>query len=183
MLYDFSLHAYLRERQESGRQGGGYAQQVVHDVLISALLSHVYQHLVEVDRAHLFDNNGVVPCLNGPITITGTMIAMTIAIKVTATIVHDTTVTWYTFELHGMTAVAHPRRQPRQIIKTYDVLLPPLPIPILEEASSSLLLVLPPTPFPSLFSFFFFFPLLLLLCCLFLLLPLRLPLMQPQNRI
>lgn len=98
--------AYLRERQEGGRQGGGYAQQVVHDVLVSALLSHVYQHLVEVDRTHL-SGDGTLPRLN---SLTTTRTAAT-----TTTIVHDATVAWYTFELHGMTAVAHPRRQPRRI--------------------------------------------------------------------
>jgi len=107
----------LRERQEGGRQGGGYAQQVVHDVLVSALLSHVYQHLVEVDRAHLSGGvSATLPCLNLSFTTTMTVVAAAVAAVVamttTATIVHDA---WYTFELHGMTAVAHPRRQPRRI--------------------------------------------------------------------
>lgn len=101
----------MRERQEGGRQGRRYAQQVVHDVLVSALLSHVYQHLVEVDRTHLSGGvSATLPCLNLSFTTTTTVAA--VAMTTTATIVHDA---WYTFELHGMTAVAHPRRQPRRI--------------------------------------------------------------------
>ena len=44
---------YLREGEEGGGQGGRYAEQVVHDVLVASLLAHVQQHLVEVDRAHV----------------------------------------------------------------------------------------------------------------------------------
>lgn len=109
-----SRSAYLRECQKGSRQGGGYAQQVVHQVLVSALLSHVYQHLVEVDRAHLAGGAATLPRLNSSTARMWTFTAA-VAVAMTTTNVHDATVAWYTFELHGMTAVAHPRRQPRRI--------------------------------------------------------------------
>ena len=45
---------YLWESEKGSRKSGGYAEEVVHDILVSALFSHVDQHLVKVYGAHCF---------------------------------------------------------------------------------------------------------------------------------